>query len=1113
MKSGQLVRRSLIYYWRTNVAVVFGVATAVSILAGALLVGHSVRESLADLVRQRLGATDLMVTSPTYVREQLAADLAAHPRFAAAYRAAAPIIVATGVVTEQESGRRASGVRVYGVDDRFWLLNNVAPIALDRRDAALSPALAREIGARTGAAVLVRVQRPSDVPLESLQGRKDDVGRTLRLTTHQVLSGAELGNFAIDAQQGDILAMFVPLERLREELEVGDRVNTILVSRAPGAPQESTLDAILSEVVRAEDIGFTIRSSDDGHAVIVGSSAGLIDDRQAAAVARLSPASGRNGVFTYLANSMRVGSKEVPYSLVTGMDLPALAVAGGSSSGSSDAPPIVLNAWTANDLGAKTGDRLSMDYFVWEEPGRLATRSATFAVAGIVPIEAGGRDLAPEYPGISNTSSLQDWDPPFPIDLRRVRRVDEDYWTRYRTTPKAFVPLEVAQRLWTSRYGSLTSIRVSVPPGRVAADAAADVRAAISRVVEPRTSGIVVRDVRAEGLAASRGATDFGEYFVYFSFFLVVSALVLVVLFFKLGIEQRGREVGLLRAVGLSPRTVRRLFLGEGLVLALAGGLIGAAGAVAYGRLIVSALTTRWFDAVGTTDLTLHVSANMLIAGVLAGVVSAVACIWWTLRGLGRVSERTLLAGDIAQAITDEARPSRNATRMAAGLAVVGLVLVALSASGRMDRAGGFFGAGALLLVAALACASALLRRPSRHSIGGHGWVAVSRLAARGAAYRPARSVLSMSVIASATFVLVTVDAFRRDAHIDTRDRGNGTGGYALMLRTLLPIVEDPNSEAGRTAINLTGLDPSTRFEPFRLRQGDDASCLNLYQPTNPRILAPNDSFLAEGRFAFQASAASTDAERQNPWLLLARDEPDGAIPVIADANSMTYVLHRAIGDEITLTNAGSPIRLRFVASLRDSIFQSELLMSERHFRRAFPEQAGYRWLLVDTTTDPSAVSRTLENDLSDLGADAVGTAEYLASFHRVENTYLSTFQTLGGLGLLLGTAGLATVLLRNVLERRRELGLLAAVGYRRSHFLLMAAAENLLILVGGLVAGTVCAAIAIAPAVAERGGRIPLSGGIILLLSSVFAAGLVCSLAAMAVTSRRPLLESLRSE
>ena len=56
--------------------------------------------------------------------------------------------------------------------------------------------------------------------------------------------------------------------------------------------------------------------------------------------------------------------------------------------------------------------------------------------------------------------------------------------------------------------------------------------------------------MRTESLTASRGATDFGQYFVYFSFFLVVSALLLVSLFFKLGIEQRAREVGLLRAVG-----------------------------------------------------------------------------------------------------------------------------------------------------------------------------------------------------------------------------------------------------------------------------------------------------------------------------------------------------------------------------------------------------------------------------------------------------------------------------------------------------------------------------------------------------------------------------------
>ena len=60
-------------------------------------------------------------------------------------------------------------------------------------------------------------------------------------------------------------------------------------------------------------------------------------------------------------------------------------------------------------------------------------------------------------------------------------------------------------------------------------------------------------------------------------------------------------------------------------------------------------------------------------------------------------------------------------------------------------------------------------------------------------------------------------------------------------------------------------------------------------------------------------------------------------------------------------------------------------------------------------------------------------TAERLAAYLSVENTYLTTFQALGGLGLVLGSLGMAVVLLRAIWERRAELALLRALGYRRS--------------------------------------------------------------------------------
>jgi hypothetical protein len=371
-----------------------------------------------------------------------------------------------------------------------------------------------------------------------------------------------------------------------------------------------------------------------------------------------------------------------------------------------------------------------------------------------------------------------------------------------------------------------------------------------------------------------------------------------------------------------------------------------------------------------------------------------------------------------------------------------------------------------------------------------------------------------MAIIASATFILIAVGAFRRDGTVATADQHSGTGGYELMVESLLPVVHDPNTAEGRDVLNLFDLDPSVTIEPFRLLPGDDASCLNLYEPKNPRILAPSPAFVAAGRFAFQASLATEPGDVANPWKLLDRIEPDGAVPVIADANSMAYVLHRGIGEDLVVSRGGRPITLRFVAALRDSIFQAELLMSEANFQRLFPEQDGFQFLLIDADQAPlDRVRSTIENALADFGADATGTGERIAAFHRVENTYLATFQTLGGFGLLLGTVGLATVLLRNVLERRRELALLGAVGYRRSDFLLMAAAENTVLVGAGLLAGAACAALAIAPALIERGGRLPITSGGVLLLVSVFVVALLSSIAAMAAATRAPLLESLRAE
>jgi ABC-type antimicrobial peptide transport system permease subunit len=201
------------------------------------------------------------------------------------------------------------------------------------------------------------------------------------------------------------------------------------------------------------------------------------------------------------------------------------------------------------------------------------------------------------------------------------------------------------------------------------------------------------------------------------------------------------------------------------------------------------------------------------------------------------------------------------------------------------------------------------------------------------------------------------------------------------------------------------------------------------------------------------------------------------------------------------------------VAALADSVFQGEILISEADFLRVFPDRQGYRYFLLEADRAlAQQVTGELEADLADFGFDVTSTRERLAGFHRVENTYIATFQALGGLGLLLGTIGLAAVLLRNVLERRRELALLRAVGYRQRDLILMVLAENALLLVAGLAIGAVCALLAIAPALASRGGGFSVLS-IAGLLLAVLATGMAASLAATVAVARLPVLAALRSE
>ena len=143
MRTRQLLKNNLVYYWRTNIAVILGVAAAVAVLSGALLVGDSVRGSLRDLFLQRLGNTNEVISGSGFFREQLARDLLFNdirPSREEAF-VALPLIAIEGSVAHENNKTRAGNARVYGVGEGFWKFHGSNIRAPQDREVLISEAV------------------------------------------------------------------------------------------------------------------------------------------------------------------------------------------------------------------------------------------------------------------------------------------------------------------------------------------------------------------------------------------------------------------------------------------------------------------------------------------------------------------------------------------------------------------------------------------------------------------------------------------------------------------------------------------------------------------------------------------------------------------------------------------------------------------------------------------------------------------------------------------------------------------------------------------------------------------------------------------------------------
>ncbi|MCE5241039.1 ABC transporter permease [bacterium] len=1091
MTPRHVVWRTIRHYRGSSLAVIAGLAVATAVITGSLIIGSSLRGSLLDLSLARLGGVNHAAVLPRAVSDQIAAGTDA-----------LALLTTTGTATPVQGEPNPVGVTVWGVEAGFITLQSLPALPAD--GLLINAALARDLHVKAGDEVALSVNRPRSIGLDSLFARRKlaEVMATLTLPVAAVLPDNGPGDFRLDGQSGRPRNAFLPREALQRALTMAGKANVLVAPVQQG--DSSDLTAALTPRLSLEDYGLHLRVKP--HSLSLTSDAFTLTEAQRSAVARAKSELGARVLLTstYLATAIRApNGREIAYAIVTGVS-DGRAVGLGREVDERTEAWIALGPWAAQDLQARPGDQLTLEYLATSPDGTFPRKSLQARFVGVVPMQGLGADphLMPDYEGLTDAVTLGEWKPPFPIDMSRITPRDEAYWDKYKTVPKAFVEYFVTDTMWGGK-DSLTSIEITPPQGQ--SPAAFAPRLAQQLLTELQTGQPVIAftNTAERALQSSAGSTDFSQLFLALSMFIIAAGAGLAAMLVSLGVERRARQIGLLLAIGLTPRRVRRLLLGEGLILNLGGVILGLPVGVLYAAGLLEAMGAFWRAALGDAPaLWLHVAPTDLLYAALGGLLVGVVTILLALRSLGRLEPMHLWQGGPGLSPASRRLAARLVALVVMLAAATGL-LVWPQANDAAPKAIAFFGAGLLLLVAGLVALHLALTWPRRHGV----LQSLRGLAWRNAGQNPRRSLLVCGLIAAATFVIITTAASTRDfGRADTFDRAGPAGGFNLMATSQVPLPYDPATPEGRRNLGFAAADEAllARCTVVSLlaSPGDDLSCANAAKANAPQMLGYGQRFFADGRFA---------------GVLVEDDINYEATPGIVaktDSGTLEWRLYKHDGDLWETQDAfGRPMTLQLFAGFSRSIFAGLLVVSEADLKHLYPEATAPSFFLIETPReDEQAVVAALRRTLGDLGLQVRPTRETLAEYAAGENVYISMFIALGALGLLLGTVGLSVVTARNIIERRAELALLTATGFSRQRLVSLLLLEHGGLLVTGLLLGAVAALIAMVPQLASPESSVNWAG-LVLALLAVLAVGLGANVVAIRRHLDEDLVGALRHE
>lgn len=1041
----KFIFRNLYFFRRQNLAVMAATILSTAVLTGALIIGDSIRFTLRNMVDLRLGKIRYaMQTGDRFVRNELAYELT--EKLGAA---ASPVLSVQTIAINPENNSRINKANLLGIDTTFGLFFDNEMLQPEKDEVLINENTALKLGLTPGDEILLRIQKVEVIPVNMPFSSSENPSVSQRFVVKAIINREHSGRFSLKSNQAEPFNIYISKKALENKLELTGLANLILL----GENHSNNLDTgkinlVFHKLWQLKDLGLKIKEIGNP------GSYELVSDRifmEQRIVEILKPTASAP-VLTYLVNALRKGRKETPYSFVAAT---TDVVSGHKLTGKE----LLINQWLADDIHAKPGDSIEISYYIMGPLRQLTQKKENFWVKAVIPLveSESHKSLMPDFPGMSNAGHCSEWETGVPIDLNKIRDKDEKYWDTYKGTPKAYISIDYGQKIWQNQFGSLTALRFDsavYSPQKLTEE--------LTTLLKPVDFGLSFQPVYEQGVGATLNAVDFGELFLSLSFFVIVSGILLTVMVHALNARSRSAETGVLAGLGFNRRLIMRIKLAESLLILIPAGILGAFAGIAYNYLIMAGINTVWNSVVHTRMIEVFIDPKSLLIGGIAGIFISFVSIWW--------ATRKQVKQEVALAVKKDYRESGKSWKKSRFLAYLFLIpalfLVIWVILASPQSASSFFLlSGALVLSGLLILLSNYLRYSGKSS--NKQVLNTGELVLKNIGRNKARTMASITLLALGAFVIIITGANRKTSFESEMKNSSGTGGYLFWAETAIPLTYNLNTKDGRdkSGFSEDNLPEGLSFSQFYRLDGDDASCLNLNQVEKPGILGVNaKEFARRGSFSFAKVQHGLDPD--NMWEELYKPHEKQLIPAIADQTVLTWGLMKSVGDTLVYLNEkGEYIKLLIIGGLNNSIFQGNLLIADSTFLDQFPSSGGSKIMLVDGPGDKEKeISEVLTNTFIDFGLEITTAKARLLAFNSVTNTYLSVFMALGGLAMLVGTAGLGIVLLRNIQERKAELALMLALGFTRKGIFGLLIKENLFILISGLLVGIIAALLGILP-------------------------------------------------